>query len=442
MQTTNPDILIDNAEIFNGRDEATMRGNVLIRGNRIEKISPAPIPVAPGDNTILLDGTGRFLMPGLIDAHWHAYLCCNTPIELLTRDVSYSHLVAGQEAAATLQRGFTTIRDAGGPVFGLKYAIDTGVLQGPRIYPSGAMISQTSGHGDFRMIYEHGHAGCGCETARVEAIGASRIVDGADAVTTATRENLRQGASQIKLLTGGGAASLYDPLDVTEFFEEEIRAAVKAAEDWGTYVMVHVYTPEGIARALRAGVRSIEHGHLIDEPTMELLARSDAWLSTQPFTVEDNTYPTPEQQAKHIRITQGTDKAYTLARQYDVKLAWGTDLLFNPANTRKQNHGIVKLQKWFSNYRILRMVTYDNACLLALSGPRNPYPGKLGIIEPGAFADLLLVEGNPLENLGLMEDPATNFRVIVKNGVICKNTLQNEPAQQNGKNGIPHETTV
>ena len=144
MQTTNPDILIDNAEIFNGRDETTVRGNVLIRGNRIEKISPAPIPVAPGDNTILLDGTGRFLMPGLIDAHWHAYLCCNTPIELLTRDVSYSHLVAGQEAAATLQRGFTTIRDAGGPVFGLKYAIDTGVLQGPRIYPSGACLLYTS----------------------------------------------------------------------------------------------------------------------------------------------------------------------------------------------------------------------------------------------------------------------------------------------------------
>lgn len=206
--------------------------------------------------------------------------------------------------------------------------------------------------------------------------------------------------------------------------------------------MVHVYTPEGIARALRAGVRSIEHGHLIDEPTMELLARSDAWLSTQPFTVEDNTYPTPEQQAKHIRITQGTDKAYTLARQYDVKLAWGTDLLFNPANTRKQNHGIVKLQKWFSNFRILRMVTYDNACLLALSGPPKPLSGQIGNHRAGSVCRPVARGGQPAGNLGLMEDPATNFRVIVKNGVICKNTLQNEPAQQNGQNGIPHETTA
>lgn len=423
MQNPNPAILIKNAEIFNGRDEVTLRGDILIRSNRIEKVSRTPLQPDPGEAVTVLDAAGKFAMPGLIDAHWHAYLCCNTLTGLLTRDVSYSHLVAGREATATLQRGFTTIRDAGGPVFGLKYAVDTGVVQGPRIYPSGAMISQTSGHGDFRMIYEHGHAGCGCEMARVEAIGASRIVDGADAVTTATRENLRQGASQIKLLTGGGAASLYDPLDVTEFFGEEIRAAVRAAADWGTYVMVHVYTPKGIARALKAGVQSIEHGHLIDEPTMELLARSDAWLSTQPFTLEDNTYPTPQQQAKHIRITEGTDRTYTLARKYGVKLAWGTDLLFNPANTKNQNHGIVKLQKWFTNYQILKMVTSDNASLLALSGPRNPYPGKLGVIEEGALADLLLMEGNPLENIAVMEDPHANFRVIIKDGELCKNTL-------------------
>lgn len=269
------------------------------------------------------------------------------------------------------------------------------------------MISQTSGHGDFRMIYEHGHTGCGCEMAHVEEIGASRIVDGPDAVTAATRENLRQGASQIKLMTGGGAASLYDPLDVTEFFEEEIRAAVRAAEDWGTYVMVHVYNPRGIARAIKAGVRSIEHGHLIDEPTMKLLADSGAWLSMQAFTVEDNTYPSPVQQAKHLQICNGTDRAYELAKKYNVKLAWGTDLLFNPAHTKNQNHGIVKLQKWFSNFEILKMVTSDNARLLAMSGARNPYPGKLGVVEEGALADLLLVEGNPLQNVDLLGDPGT-----------------------------------
>lgn len=416
-------ILIKNVEIFNGKDERTVKGSLLIRNNRIETISGELFPSETGYSVQTIDGQGRFLMPGLIDAHWHAYLCCNTMMDLLAGDPPYTHLVAGKEAGATLLRGFTTIRDVGGPVFGLKRAIDEGVLPGPRIYPSGAMISQTSGHGDFRMIYDHTQRGCGCELAHVEQIGASRIVDGADAVTTAVRENLRQGASQIKLMTGGGAASLYDPLDVTEFFEEEIRAAVRAAEDWGTYVMVHVYNPRGIARALKAGVRSIEHGHLIDEPTMELLAQSDAWLSMQAFAVEDNTYPSPIQQAKHIRITQGTDHAYNMAKKYQVKLAWGTDLLFNPANTKNQNHGIVKLQQWFSNFEILKMVTSDNASLLAMSGARNPYPGKLGVIEEGALADLLLVEGNPLQDIALLGNPERNFSLIMKNGVVYKNSL-------------------
>lgn len=416
-------ILITDVEIFNGKEPKTVRGNVLITNNLIEKITSGPVQADPAGGVQVLDGKGRFLMPGLIDAHWHAYLCCNTMQDLLASDPSYTHLAAGREAGATLLRGFTTIRDAGGPVFGLKRAIDTGLLPGPRIYPSGAMLSQTSGHGDFRMIYDHFHRGCGCEIAHIEQLGASRIVDGADAVTAATRENLRQGASQIKLMTGGGAASLYDPLDVTEFFEEEIRAAVRAAEDWGTYVMVHVYNPRGITRAIAAGVKSIEHGHLIDEPTMELVAGNDIWLSMQAFAVEDNTYPSPVQQAKHIQITEGTDRTYKLAKKYGVKLAWGTDLLFNPANTKNQNHGIVKLQKWFTPFEILKMVTFDNAQLLAMSGPRNPYPGRLGVIEEGALADLLLIDGCPLQQIELLENPAEKFVLIVKNGVICKNIL-------------------
>lgn len=416
-------ILIENAVIFNGTNPKTFAGNILIENDRIEKISAEPIPTGPAQDIGVIDAGGRFLMPGLIDAHWHAFLCCNTLTDLLAGEPSYTHHVAGREAAATLLRGFTTIRDAGGPVFGLKRAIDSGVLQGPRIYPSGAMISQTSGHGDFSMVYEHAHGNCGCELTRIEQLGAARIADGSDAVTTAVRENLKQGASQIKLMAGGGAASLYDPLDVTEFFEEEIRAAVRAAEDWGTYVMVHVYNSRGISRALDAGVRSIEHGHLIDERTMERLARSDAWLSMQAFAVEDNTYPSPVQQAKHIEICNGTDRAYRLARKYCVKLAWGTDLLFNPAHTKNQNHGIVKLQKWFTPFEILRMVTSDNARLLAMSGARNPYPGKLGVLEEGALADMLLVEGNPLEEITLLEQPADKFRLIIKNGIVCKNTL-------------------
>lgn len=416
-------ILINNAQIFNGKDENVVKGNVLVKNNIIEKISQTPIELDEKNQVRVIDAQGKFLMPGLIDAHWHAYFCCNTFKDLLMSDVSFTHHLAGREAHETLQRGFTTIRDAGGPVFGLKKAIDSHVLQGPRIYPSGAMISQTSGHGDMRMIYEKSHTGCGCEMAHVQEIGASWIVDGVDAVTTATRENLRQGASQIKLMVGGGAATLYDPLDVAEFFEEEIHAAVKAADDWGTYVMVHVYNIKGISRAIKAGVKSIEHGHLIDEPTMEILADAGVWLSTQPFMPEDNSYPTPLQEAKHLQICNGTDNTYKLAKKYNVKLAWGTDLLFNPESTKNQNHGIIKLKNWFSNFEILKMVTSQNAELLALSGERNPYPGKLGVIEEGALADMLIVEGNPFTDIDVLGDPASNFSLIMKDGIIYKDKM-------------------
>ena len=417
-------ILIKNVSIFNGKDETISVGNVLVEGNVISAVSNEAISTVSNPSTKVIDGTGKWLMPGLIDAHWHAYMSCNTLMNILATDISFTHHVAGREANNTLMRGFTTLRDAGGPVYGLKEAIDAHVINGPRIYPSGAMISQTAGHGDFRTVHDHAQTGCGCGAlAFTEEIGASRIVDGVDAVMMVTRENLRQGSSQIKLLVGGGAASLYDPLDVTEFFEEEIQAAVRAAEDWGTYVMVHVYNPKGITRAVKAGVKSIEHGHLIDEETMKLLADSGTWLCLQPFTVEDNTYPSPIQQAKHIEICNGTDRAYNLAKKYNVNLAWGTDLLFNPANTKNQNHGIIKLQKWFTNFEILKMVTHDNAQIVALSGLRNPYPKKLGVIEAGAYADLLLVNGNPMENLELLQDPENSFAVIMKDGIIYKNTL-------------------
>lgn len=411
-------ILITDAEIFDGVNEKTFKGNVLIEGNRIQKISELPIAV---ENAITINGQGKFLMPGLIDAHWHSYMSCNTMIDLLTADTAYTQFKAGREAERTLLRGFTTIRDAGGPVFGLKRAIDEEIIAGPRIYPGGAIISQTGGHGDFRAVYEEPRPFECCGLTHTEEIGAAIIADGIDAVTVAARNNLRLGASQIKLMTGGGVASLYDRLEDIQYFEEEIHAAVMAAEDAGTYVMVHVYVPKAIARAIHAGVKSIEHGHLIDEPTMELIAQKDVWLSMQPFTLNDNTFPTKEQQAKHEMVTEGTDNTYRLAKKYKVKLAWGTDLLFNPANTKNQNKDIGKLQAWFSNFEILKMITHDNAQLLALSGIRNPYPGKLGVIEEGAWADILLINGNPLEDVTLLENPEDNIPFIMKGGKIYKN---------------------
>ncbi len=415
-------VLIQHVVIFDGKNPNTLTGNVWIEDNVIRKISAEPIPVDEGVEVI--DGRGKFLMPGMIDAHWHAYLAANTMVDLLTAHASYTQLRAGQEAGKTLLRGFTAIRDAGGPVFGLKRAIDEGTLVGPRIYPSGAIITMTGGHGDFRMVYDIPEPFDCCGLTHTEKIGAAMVADGVDAVTVASRNNLRLGASQVKLMAGGGVSSLYDQLEDVQYFEDELHVAVMAAEDAGTYVMVHVYVPEAIRRAIKAGVKSIEHGQLVDEPTMKLIAEKGVWLSMQPFIGEgSNHYTTPDQQAKHEMVVQGTDNAYRLAKKYKVKLAWGTDLLFSPANAKNQNLNIEKMTRWFSNFEILKMITHDNAELLALSGRRNPYPGRLGVIEEGALADLIIVDGDPLDDIKVLTDPEKNLLLIMKDGKVYKNKL-------------------
>jgi len=198
-------------------------------------------------------------------------------------DVGYNNLLAGDEATATLMRGFTTVRDVGGPAFGLKRAIDEGLVAGPRIYPSGAMITITGGHGDFRQLSDLPRTIGGMLT-RVEQIGGSMIADSPDEVRLRAREQLMQGATQIKLTAGGGVASPFSPLDVSTFTEPELRAAVEAAENWGTYVAVHAYTPVAIQRSIAAGVRCIEHGHLMDEATAKLMAEKGIWLPRRSST--------------------------------------------------------------------------------------------------------------------------------------------------------------
>ena len=209
---------------------------------------------------------------------------------LMTADPSYLHLLAARQAEATLMRGFTTVRDLGGPVFGLKRAIDEGVMIGPRIYPSGAFISQTSGHGDFRFAFEVPRT-LGGPLSHSEVEGVAAIADSPDEVRLRAREQLRQGASQIKLMAGGGVASPYNPIESTQYTEAEIRAAVEAAENWGTYVTVHAYTPRAIRQAVAAGVKCIEHGQLIDEPTAKLLADKGIWWSLQPFLDDEDASP-------------------------------------------------------------------------------------------------------------------------------------------------------
>jgi imidazolonepropionase-like amidohydrolase len=393
-----------------------------VRGNIIERISSDPIPVDA--NVTVIAANGRTLMPGLIDAHWHAFMAAVPQAVLMTADPSYLVLLASRQAGATLMRGFTTVRDLGGPVFGLKRAIDEGVVIGPRIYPSGAVISQTSGHGDFRFPFELPRLPGG-PLSHSEVEGIAAIADSPDEVRLRAREQLRAGASQIKLMAGGGVASPYNPIESTQFTEPEIRAAVEAAENWGTYVTVHAYTPRAIQQAIAAGVKCIDHGQLIDEPTARLMAEKGIWWSLQPFLDDEDASPltNPVSQKKALEVFAGTDKAYKLAKKYKIKTAFGSDILFDARLTNRQGAILAKLVRWYPPAELLKMATADNGELMALTGFINPYPGKLGVVEQGALADLLLVDGNPLDNVKLIEDPNKNFLVIMKDGTIYKNTL-------------------
>jgi imidazolonepropionase-like amidohydrolase len=285
------------------------------------------------------------------------------------------------------------------------------------------VITVTSGHGDFRQLTDLPRT-IGGMLSRMEQLGGSMVADSPDEVRLRVREQLMQGASQIKLTAGGGVASPFSPLDVSTFTEPELRAAVEAAENWGTYVATHAYTTASIQRSIAAGVKCIEHGHLMDDATARLMAEKGIWLSTQPFLDMSSAAGLgPQEQAKMQQVITGTDTVYALAKKYKIKTAFGTDILFSPALAARQNAMLSDLTRWFTPAEALRMATSTNAELLALSGPRNPYPGKLGVVEEGALADLLLVDGDPLADIDLIDDPAKNFVVIMKDGKIHKNTL-------------------
>jgi len=417
--------LFQNVRIFDGKS-ATLSAlsSVLVRNHVIERISVSPIAVDANANITVIAANGHVLMPGLIDAHWHSFMAGTSQMLLMTAGSDYLLLLAARQAETTLMQGFTTVRDLGGPVFGLKRAIDEGVMVGPRIYPSGAMISQTSGHGDFRFDFEVPRT-LGGPLSHSELEGIAAIADSPDEVRLRAREQLRQGASQIKLMAGGGVNSANNPIQSVQFTEPEIRAAVEAAENWGTYVTVHAYTPRAIRQAIAAGVKCIDHGQLIDEPTVKLMADKGIWWSLQPLLDDEDMPPMdPATRKSALEVFAGTDNAYRLARKYKVKVAFGADILFSPhvAGTR---HGaqLTKLLRWYPPAEVLKMATADNGELMALSGFINPYPGKLGVVEEGALADLLLIDGNPLENIKLIEDPGKNLLVIMKDGTIYKNTL-------------------
>jgi imidazolonepropionase-like amidohydrolase len=425
-QTARPKgMLFENVRIFDGvSDKLSAPSNVLVVGNLIKSISAAQTPAPADIELTTVQGAGRTLMPGLIDAHTHIMFATVPQVVVLTSDIGFVNVAAVKAAKDMLLRGFTSIRDMGGPCFGLKRGIDAGLAAGPRIWPSGAFISQTGGHGDFRLPNDF-PARPGDYTFS-ERVGGAAIADDPDTVRRRAREQLTLGASQIKLMAGGGVSSVYDPLDVTQYTVAELHAAVEAAENWGTYAAVHAYTPRAVRQALEAGVKCIDHGQLLDEPTVALMAEKGAWWSLQPFLDDEDVTPFAEGSAnrkKQLQMTSGTDNAYKLAKQYKTKTAWGTDTLFDAKLTARQGSQLTKLTRWYGPIDILKLATSINAELLALSGLRSPYDGKLGVVQEGALADLLLVDGDPIANIKLIEDPERSFRVIMKDGTIYKNTV-------------------
>lgn len=417
VKMTFENVVIRGAQIFNGCTPDLAKADVLVTGQLISRIGP-DLDVPEG--TFEIDADGYTLIPGLIDAHWHGVFAEATIGQLFTTNEGYWNLLAARANRNALFRGFTTVRDTAGPMFDVARATDEGLIDGPRVFPSGPAISQTSGHQDFRLTRD-----VPATPNRLHSFETSDmfyLADGVPEVLKRVRENLMQGATQIKLMAGGGVTSSYDPIHTKQFTRAELEAAVEAAENWGTYVLTHAINDEAVNHSIDAGVKSVEHGHMSTRETLQRMKDEGVWLSMQPFLDDEDAPDLNDfQKAKYKFVTDGTDFVYRTAKELGLKIAFGTDTLFSADLAKRQGAQLAKLQRWFTPFEALKMATCDNAELLKLSGPLTPYPlGPLGVIEEGAYADLILVDGNPLEDLDVIGDPEANFDMIMKDGVIYK----------------------
>jgi imidazolonepropionase-like amidohydrolase len=422
------EVLITNVDVWDGTSDAVMKGaDVLVEGNLIKKVGKG----IKADNVQVIDGKGKTLIPGLIEAH--AHLSLHGDLFQIRNEYNWMYVGAksGAEATRMLHRGFTTARDAAGPTNGLRKVIDAGHVDGPRIYSAGPGLTQTGGHFDIRGLNEPNYYFLGVPDSK-NWMEWYYMADGVPEVQKAAREIFRKGSSHIKIMAGGGVATVYDPLDGLQFTPEEIRAIVIEAEKVGSYAMAHIYTPEAITIALNAGVKCIDHGMLIDDKTMKLLKEKDAFLvpslAVGLFTPEelDFAWPTKETKAKGARVIAGMENEVKLAKKHKVKIGFGTDF-FGPGREQfaQQSLEFKARAKYFTPLEILKQATSTNAAILAMSGPMmNPYlDGPLGVIQEGAYADMLIVDGNPLEDIMLLTDPEKNLLLIMKDGKIYKNTL-------------------
>jgi imidazolonepropionase-like amidohydrolase len=436
-------VLFSNVSIFDGTSNSLRPDmNVLVEGKSIARISKTAIQVS-GD-VLKVNGGGRTLMPGLIDGHAHFML--NAHFDTVEKNMDLTDLAyrATLVAKRALMDGFTSVRDMGGPTFGLMRNINQGIIIGPKIYPSGTFISQTSGHGDFRDRADAGFSPLSAwDKSNFEQFGIGAVADGVPEVLKAVRTNLRNGATQIKIMAGGGGSSRFDPIDTTQYSKEETCAAVEAAADWGTYVSAHVFNDRAMNRLMDCGAKSFDHGFFMSEKTMKRIAREGLFVVPQMWGISPDLARNPLMPKDKLPMVAALQKQYGDFGQklikHKVKVVFASDYVgvFADAERARRYELYWRTQAFGSNFEVLKQLTSTAGELLALSGPRNPYAasGKAGVIEEGAAADILIVEGNPLQDMSVLGantkwfdadpewKPIDTLKVIMKDGVIYKNEL-------------------
>jgi imidazolonepropionase-like amidohydrolase len=440
-------VLFSNVNIFDGRsDKLQQNMHVLVSGNKISEISAEPLAVIQSTNMTVIDGKGKTLMPGLISSHVHL---THTLVDggipgwnaMTWEDIG---AVATSSAKEYLMMGFTTVRDMGGMADGFKRAIDKGLIEGPRIYAAGAYIAQTSGHADLRPRGTPHTAYAGRDMSSLERLGIIRLADGEAEMLRAVRENFSNGAAYIKIHAGGGISSEKDPLHTIQYTPKELEAANAAVQNWDTYWTVHAYTTATVNQALDAGAKAIDHAQMADEKTIKRIAKEGIFLTSNMAAVSEDSFKHPlygnPKNPQYIKLKQFMEKSKNFAKwvkKHNVKWSFGDDLVLSTQTFFRQH---LDYEKWFvgelfGNYFALKGMTSTPGQLAQLTGKNNPYPGKLGVIEKGAYADILIVDGNPLEDLAAIgadkgwfdakprSQDVPSIKVIMKDGKIYKNTL-------------------
>ena len=409
--------LIQNVRIFNGVDAELTAGHVLVEGGIIAAVSENTIE-AP-DGAVIIDGGNRVLSPGFIDLHVH--LTSHVPSALGDVHSTVVGAIANDVARHFLDSGFTTIRDAGGTHPDLARAIEKGIVYGPRVFPSGAVLSQTGGHGDWRHSSQPHPVLVG--GSPYLAADQAVLVDGVDQHLMAVRENLRRGATQIKIMGGGGVMSDYDPIHSLQPSPEEIRAAVQAASDWDTYVLAHAYTSEAIRRLVDNGVKCIEHGLLIDDATARYVKQNDVVISTQLVVyraLADLPGITQTHLDKLAVVLEGQENLIGLIKKHKITTGFSTDLISGMHSMLTRE--FTERAMYWTPAEVLAQATSESAKVIRMSGRLNRH-GNFGEIREGWVADLLLINGEPLEDISVLRDPESNLALIMKGGEIVKNRL-------------------